>query len=72
MKDDHEEESNVQLSRSECGMTRGEGESGNTSEINLAGSAFYGNPGCHGASIGKYKKRTKRERRVGLDHKEDE
>ena len=53
-------------------MTRGEGESGNTSEINLAGSAFYGNPGCHGASIGKYKKRTKRERRVGLDHKEDE
>jgi hypothetical protein len=32
------------------------GESGNISEINLAGSAFYGNPGCHGASIRKYNK----------------
>lgn len=49
--------------------TRGEGKGGNTPEINLAGSAFYGNPGCHGASIGKYKKGAKEERWIGLDRK---
>jgi hypothetical protein len=45
------------VSRSKCGMaaTRGEGKGG-TPEINLAGSAFYGNPGCHGGPIGKYNK----------------
>ena len=46
------------------------GESGDTPEINLGGSACYGNPGCHGGPIGKYKKGTKKERGIGLDRKE--
>ena len=36
------------------------------SEINLAGSAFYGNPGCHGTSVKKLQKNG-RKRKDGSD-----
>ena len=71
MVDVHEEEASNVPSRSKCGMHgTWRGESGDTPEINLGGSACYGNPGCHGGPIGKYKKGTKKERGIGLDRKE--